>query len=274
VSRHPFDPAEYEARIDAVAGKLRERFGAPPDVAVVLGSGLGRLGERTRAAAKVRYAEVGLPSPGVGGHAGVLSVGDLAGRRVAIFSGRLHAYEGHAFHEIPLGIRAARRWGCTGLVLTSAVGGIDPGLRTGDIVVIEDHLNFIGGNPLRGPNLDALGTRFPDLSNLYTPRLRELARACGARHAGIYGAMPGPSYETPAEIRMLGRLGASVVGMSMVPESIAAGHAGMEVLALAVVSNPAAGIAGERLLHADVVRAMERAGDRVADLVEAVVARW
>lgn len=269
------------ARIDAVAAKLQDRFGPPPEVAIVLGSGLGGfaagLGDRRVA----RYAELGIPDAGVAGHAGELVLGTVGdhpagGRRVACFSGRLHLYEGHSAADVVLGIRAIARWGVKGVILTSAVGGIEPSLRPGDVMVITDHISFLGESPLRGRNIDALGTRFPDLSRLYSPRLREIARAAAGAslREGVYAAMPGPSYETPAEIRMLHRLGADVVGMSLVPEAVAAGHAGLEVLAISVVANLAAGLSEGALAHSDVTAEMHLAGARVARLLEGVVARW
>lgn len=263
-------------RIDAVADRLRARFGAPPDVAVVLGSGLGAFATALDDRDRAPYPEVGLPNSGVAGHAGELGVGRVAGRRVACFSGRLHLYEGHDTATVVLGMRALARWGCKGVVLTSAVGAIDPTLRTGDIVLVTDHLNFLGANPLRGPNLDALGPRFPDLARLYSARMRAKAREVSPEplREGVYAAMPGPSYETPAEIRMLGILGAHVVGMSTVPEAIAAHHAGVEVLAISVVANAAAGLTSEALEHADVTAAMNAAGARVVDLLRRVVAAW
>jgi purine-nucleoside phosphorylase len=193
---------------------------------------------------------------------------------VAVLSGRLHAYEGHPVARVALPIRAMARWGVRMAVLTSAVGGVDPTLKVGDLVLVQDHINFLGANPLQGPNLDALGPRFPDLTRLYTPRLRTLARTVSSRalREGIYAAMPGPSYETPAEIRMLRAVGAHVVGMSLVPEAVAGGHAGMEVMAVAIVTNPAAGMAEEVLAHEDVTRATKAAAADVRALLRAVVA--
>jgi purine-nucleoside phosphorylase len=267
------------ARLDSVASSLRSRFGSPPDAVLVLGSGLGAFASAVEDPMEAAYAEVGIPAPSVAGHAGRVVVGRIAGRRVAVMSGRLHLYEGHDVSEVVLAARASARWGARHLVLTSAVGGVAPDLRTGDVVVVADHLNFLGRNPLTGPDIPELGPRFPDLARLYTPRLREIALACADAAApsrvreGVYAAMPGPSYETPAEIRMLGRLGADVVGMSMVPEAIAAGHAGMDVLGLAVVSNPAAGLTHEELKHSDVTAAMNAAGARVCALLARIVAQ-
>lgn len=263
-------------RIDEVAARMRAEFGDPPDVAVVLGSGLGGFASRLTDAKAVAYPELGLPPAGVAGHAGTLSVGTFGRRRVAVFAGRWHWYEGLDMASIVLGVRALARWGGRGLVLTSAVGGITPGLATGDILIVNDHLNLLGASPLRGPNIDALGVRFPDLSAIYTPKRRALAHA-SANHLmteGVYAAMPGPSYETPAEVRMLRGMGADVVGMSLVPEAIAAGHAGIDLLALAVIANPAAGLAAERLTHADVTAAMAAAADKLGMLLQGVISRW
>jgi purine-nucleoside phosphorylase len=265
------------ARIDSVASSLRSRFGPPPEVVLVLGSGLGAFAESVDDAQAAPYAEVGIPAPSVTGHAGRIVVGSVHGRRVAVLAGRLHLYEGYDVSEVVLAARAMARWGARALVLTSATGGVAPDLRTGDVVAVSDHLNFLGRNPLTGPNLAELGPRFPDLARLYTPRLRAIALAAAPHAApsavreGVYAAMPGPSYETPAEIRMLGRLGADIVGMSLVPEAIAAGHAGLEVLGLAVVSNPAAGLTQEELTHSDVTAAMNAAGARVCALLSEIV---
>ena len=255
---------------------MRAEFGEPPDVAVVLGSGLGGFAARLEGAEAVAYPALGLPPAGVTGHAGTLSVGRIGRRRVAVFAGRWHWYEGLDMASIVLGVRSLARWGGRGIVLTSAVGGIAPALGTGEVLVVRDHLNLLGASPLRGPNLAALGPRFPDLSTVYTPRCRAIAHVAAGRPLpeGVYAAMPGPSYETPAEVRMLRGMGADVVGMSLVPEAIAASHAGLEVLALAVVANPAAGLAPEILTHADVTAAMAAAADQLGTLLEGVIARW
>lgn len=263
-------------RIETVARGLRERFGEPPVVGVVLGSGLGAFAAALDQPIRASYPELGLPGSNVPGHAGELVVGNIAGRRVACFSGRLHVYEGHDAAVAALGVRALARWGARGVVLSSAVGGVDPTLATGELLLVSDHINFLGANPLRGPNLDELGPRFPDLSHIYTPRLRALAQEVSGRRLreGVYAAMPGPSYETPAEVRMLRILGADVVGMSLVPESIAAAHAGLEVLAVSVVANAAAGLTDEKLAHADVTAAVNSAANAFTALVRGVVAAW
>lgn len=266
-------------RIDEVSQRLRARFGDAPSTAVVLGSGLSGLVDVLAAPQIEAYPALGLPASGAPGHAGRLAVGALGGSRVALLAGRIHAYEGHDAETLVLGVRALARWGVRRLVLTNAAGGITPGLRVGDLLLITDHINLLGRNPLVGHNLDALGPRFPDLSNAYDPGLRAQARAAAEAldvplREGVYAAMLGPSYETPAEIRMLRVIGADVVGMSTVPEVIAAAHAGVRVLAFSVVSNLAAGLGDEALSHHDVTNAANEAGPRLARLIETLVSTW
>jgi purine-nucleoside phosphorylase len=264
------------ARIDQVAARLSESFGTPADVAIVLGSGLGDINRRVADPITVESTTLGLPGSGVGGHAGRVTCGRLGSRKVLVFQGRSHLYEGHDLDTVVLAARSAARWGTRGLLLTSAVGGVDPALGPGSVMLVSDHINLSGGNPLRGPNLDALGLRFPDLTHLYSPRLRALAQAASPDPLpeGVYCAMSGPSYETPAEIRMLQQLGANVVGMSLVHEAIAARHAGMEVLAFAVVSNAAAGLGTAELTHTEVTEACRQAAGRLGALLARVVEQW
>lgn len=267
----------YE-RIRQRADAIRARFGPAPAVGVVLGSGMGAFANRFEDRAS--YASLGLPAPTVGGHRGEFAVGEVDGVRVAALSGRVHLYEGHDPAEVVLAIRALSVWGIRGLVLTSAVGGIRPEWKAGQVVAVSDHLNLTGVNPLTGPNVDALGPRFPDQSSVYPRMRRQLAARVAAERGlpgleeGVYAALRGPNYETPAEIRMLRALGADVVGMSLVPEAIAANHAGMEILALSVVSNPAAGMSRSPLNHEEVTQAMADAGERVVSLLEGLVAAW
>ncbi len=259
---------------DEIASRLTSRFGPAPEVGIVLGSGLGSLASALPDSAS--YAEVGLPSPGVSGHGGRVHVGQLGSgprsKRVAIFAGRLHLYEGHSPDTAALQMRALARWGAKTAILTSAVGGLHDDQPPGTVGLVTDHINMQGQNPLRGPNDATLGTRFPDLSDLYSRRLREIAKAIDPTlRTVVYAAMPGPNYETPAEIRMLQRIGADVVGMSLVCESIAAGHAGLGVLALAVVANPAAGLHLGTLTHVEVTEAMAEASGRVSNLIVQIV---
>ncbi|MEZ4236090.1 MAG: purine-nucleoside phosphorylase [Myxococcota bacterium] len=258
-----------------VAQRMRERFGEPPRIAVVLGSGLGTLVSAMEGPSRAPYAELGLPTGTVAGHASELVVGTLGRHRVGLLAGRVHLYEGRPAGEVVRYVRALRAWGVGGLLLTNSVGGITPGFDPGTLVIVTDHLNLQGTNPLCGP---AYGERFPDLSRAYDPGLREtIAQAAAARgievRQGVLAAMLGPSYESPAEIRMLGRLGADIVGMSTVPEVIAAAEVGLRCAVVSLVSNHAAGIADHPLTHAEVTEAARAAGDRLAALLAEVIGR-
>jgi purine-nucleoside phosphorylase len=268
--------SDLHERATAAAAAIRERTGDPPRIAVVLGSGLGVLADLLEGATVVPYSAIPhFPEPTVAGHHGNLIVGSFGGTRVAALQGRFHYYEGHALEIVTFPVRVLHQLGVRTLILTAATGGIRDSLRPGELVVLRDHLNLLGVNPLRGTNDDRLGPRFPDMSEVYSGPLRRLA-ATEAEilgiplHEGTYAAMPGPSYETPAEIRMLRTLGADVVGMSTVPEAIVARHAGMDVLAFAVVSNWAAGIAETPISHEEVLAAGRQAGPKLAALIEAV----
>ncbi len=266
-------------RIQEAAGSLRSRIGEPPEVAVVLGSGLGLLADRLADPTVIPYAEIPhFPEPTVPGHLGQFWVGRLGPRRVAALQGRFHFYEGHEPDTITFPVRALRAVGVRTLILTAATGGINPDFRPGDLVGVADHLNLLGVNPLRGPNDDRLGPRFLDLTEVYDRELRALAATEAARlgvglREGVYACLSGPTYETPAEIRMLRALGADVVGMSTVPEAIVARHAGMRVLAFALVTNAAAGMSGSPISHEEVLEAGREAGQRLGTLIEAIIGR-
>ncbi|MGH9210372.1 MAG: purine-nucleoside phosphorylase [Acidimicrobiales bacterium] len=270
------DPFELAT---ASAGALGQATGVDRyDVAVVLGSGWRPAADRLGSVvAEVSTADLGgFPASTVAGHSGrVRSVASSAGRRVLVFLGRVHGYEGHEPAAVVHSVRAARAAGCTAIVLTNASGGIREGLRVGQPVLIADHLNLTGRSPLAGAEPPGdLPSRFVDLTEAYAPRLRELARSVdGSLEDGVYAALPGPHYETPAEIRMLRGLGADLVGMSTVWETIAARHVGLEVLGLSLVTNLAAGLTGEPLSHADVLAAGRDAADRMGALLAEVVDR-
>jgi purine-nucleoside phosphorylase len=268
-------PAAHPERdvIVTAAGRLRDAVGPAPELAVILGSGLGVVASSLERSARTTYQALGLPAPGIEGHAGEICVGELAGRRVALVSGRVHIYEGRPVQVLARIVRVLHLWGVRGLVVTASVGGIDPALAPGALVDIEDVINLMGASPLMGP---AWGHRFPDMGAALDPTLRARVAAAAAAAgvdlpAGVYAAMHGPAFETPAEIRMLRLLGARVVGMSVAPEVLAAAEVGLPVAGVALVSNPAAGVGTEQLVHEDVLRAGAIARDQVVRLLTALV---
>lgn len=268
------------ALVDDAAAAIVERTSVQQhDVLVVLGSGwmpaADRFGETT---VEVPIGELpGFPSVGVAGHAGVLrSVEAAGGKRILALLGRVHAYEGHDLSAVVHAVRTAVRAGCHTVVVTNAAGGLRAGMRVGQPVLIADHLNLTGRSPLSGPAApEELGlARFVDLTEAYSPRLRALARDVDpSLEEGVYAGLPGPHYETPAEIRMLQTLGADLVGMSTVHEVIAARHVGAEVLGLSLVTNLAAGLGDGHLDHADVLEAGRAAAEAMGDLLAQVVER-
>ena len=269
----PADP--YQAA-QASAARLAELSGKDRhDVAVVLGSGIAAAADALGPAdTEIPFPDLGgFPPPTVAGHVATarsLTIGQL---RVLVYLGRVHLYEGHQPATVVHGVRTAAAAGCTVVVLTNAAGGIHAGYRAGQPVLIRDHLNLTGRSPLTGPPPPAgYPSRFTDLTAVYSPRLRDLARAADPGLAeGVYAALPGPHYETPAEIAMLRTLGADLVGMSTVLEAIAARHLGMEVLAISLVTNPAAGLAGQALDHGEVVATGAAAAGRIGALIASVL---
>ena len=253
-----------------------DAFGA--EVAVVLGSGLGGVAGRLHAAREIAYAALpGFPETTVAGHPGRLVAGLIAQRKALLLCGRVHGYEGYSACEVGFGVRVAAALGVGTLIVTNASGGIDPVFQPGEIVALSDHINLSGASPLTGPNDERLGPRFVDMTDAYTPALPALAAAAAAGvlkrplREAVYAGMAGPSYETPAEVRMLRVLGAGVVGMSTVHEVIAARHAGMAILGLSLVANHAAGVSREPLRHEDVTRAAAAGSEALADLVSGVI---
>lgn len=268
-------------RAEEAAAFLRTILGPDPlpRTAVVLGSGLGPLADRLADRRVVPYQEIPhFPRPTVEGHSGNLVVGTLGETRVLYLQGRFHSYEGHDLPAVTFPVRVLARLGLTHLILTAATGGIDPSFRPGDIVSIADHLNLLGVNPLRGSNDSRFGPRFPDMSAVYDGELRALVARLAEElnlsiKSGVYACLPGPSYETPAEIRMLRVLGADVVGMSTVPEAIVARHSGLRVLGFALVTNAAAGVTGQTISHEEVIQAGEEALPGLGGLIERLVGR-
>jgi len=265
--------------LDEAAQAVRGRTRITPLVGVVLGSGLGAWGDELHAGARIPYPEIPhMPRSTVVGHAGNLCLGDASGVPVACLQGRVHLYEGHSPERVVFGVRLLARLGCRAVLLTNAAGGLDPTFSPGDLMLITDHLNLMGQNPLLGPNLDPRWPRFPDMTEAYDPALREAAReaarAAGiALQAGVYAGLLGPTYETPAEIRMLRTLGADAVGMSTVPEVIALHHMGIRAAAVSCISNLAAGLSKTKLDHSEVEATANRTRDRFTRLLSAWVRR-
>jgi purine-nucleoside phosphorylase len=251
--------------LDAAASVIRERAGVEPVAGVVLGSGLGGFADAVEDAVEILYTDIpGWPPSTAVGHAGTLVLGHAAGVPVAVMKGRAHPYEGLPPEKVVFGVRVLGRLGIRTLVLTNASGAIDTTLEPGRLVLIRDHLNLQGSSPLVGPNDDALGPRFPDMSDAYDPGLRTAARDAASRIGvelveRVYAAWLGPAFETPAEIRMLRTLGADLVGMSTVPEVLAARHMGIRCLAISCVTNMAAGVLPEPIDHERVLEIGARA---------------
>lgn len=248
------------------AAYLRERIGArEPEVLLILGSGLGFLGDRVEDAVKIPYGEIPhFLCSTAPGHAGCLVVGRLAGREVAVMQGRFHTYEGYTAEEVSYAVRVLRLLGVQTLLVTNAGGAVNLSFHAGEIMLITDHIKLFGFSPLEGANLDAFGPRFPDMSKVYTPALREIAMESAKElgvhlNQGVYMFFPGPQYETPAEVRAARILGADAVGMSTVPEAITAAHCGMKVLGFSLSTNMAAGVLDQPLSEEEVLTAAEAA---------------
>lgn len=243
---------------------LQEKIPESPQLGIILGSGLGSLAELLQDQIVISYKEIPhFPISTVPGHSGKLVVGSLFGKRIMVFSGRFHYYEGYEMHEVTFPIRVMKDMGLKGLIVTNAAGGINIDYCPGDLVVISDHINLMGSNPLRGANISRQGTRFPDLSEAYNAEWRRIALEIMEEQGmkpkrGVYAAVSGPSYETPAEIRYLRTIGADLVGMSTVPEVIVANHAGIKVLGISCVTNMAAGILAQKLEHTEVIATTQR----------------
>ena len=268
-----YERAEHAARF------IRSRASAAVDarVALVLGSGLGAFADALEDAEPLEYSEIpGFARPTVEGHAGRLVVGRVGGIAVAAMQGRFHYYEGYTLEEVTFPVRALGLLGVKSLVLTNAAGGLNNSFEEGSLVVISDHLNLMGANPLLGRNDPRFGPRFPDMSEVYDREYQDMAiceaHALGVElRRGIYAALPGPSYETPAEIRMLRLLGADAVGMSTVPEAIVARHMGLRVLGISCITNMAAGVLDKPINHEEVIETGESVRETFAELLRRVI---
>jgi purine-nucleoside phosphorylase len=243
-------------------------------VGIILGSGLGSFADTLENRKETPYSDIpGWPKSTAGGHAGKLVTGQLGGIDVIVAAGRAHLYEGYTAQQVAYPIRELASRGVTKLVITNAAGGVNLSYKPGDLVLISDHINLMGVNPLTGPNEEHFGPRFPDMSDAYSHEYREIAKQAGVLKEGVYAALPGPSYETPAEIRYLRTIGADLVGMSTVPEVIAANHMGIKVLGISCVTNMAAGILPRKLTHQEVIETGDRVKDTLAALLRAVIPR-
>ena len=266
-------------RVQAAAAAVRARCGAQPETAIVLGSGLGDFADSLTDAASIPYQDLPhWPAANVIGHAGRLVVGNVAGKRVAALAGRAHVYEGHDLPTVVFATRVMGSLGIRQIVLTNAAGGVNTRFASGALMIIDDHINLMGTNPLLGPNEDLFGPRFPDMTEVYSKRLRALAGAAAAARGvevthGVYVSLQGPSYETPAEVRYLRGIGADAVGMSTVPEAIAARHMGIEVLGISCITNMAAGILPRPLRHDDVLETARRVRGEFVSLLEGIIER-
>jgi len=266
----------YE-KVEEAKSWLEERVHEPAKIALILGSGLGALADDLEDRQAFDYEEIPhFPTSGVEGHAGKLVFGELGGTRVVVMQGRVHYYEGWEPWQVTFGVRVFGQLDIGHILITNSAGGINSHFQPGDLMLIEDHLNLMGFNPLIGENEERFGPRFPDMSEAYTPSMREVildaARALNMPlKAGVYGAMSGPSYETPAEIRMLATMGADAVGMSTVPEVIVANHMGMKVGGISCISNLAAGISKHKLSHAEVKETAALVREKFASIVTRTV---
>jgi purine-nucleoside phosphorylase len=263
--------------LDEAVSRIHAETDAAPGVGVILGSGLGGLADELRERVEIPYADIpGWPASTALGHAGVLVMGSLDGVPVAVLKGRAHLYEGIDAERAVFGVRVLGRLGVRTLVVTNAAGAIRESFRPGQLVLVSDHINLQGGSPLVGPNDDALGPRFPDLSDAYDPVLRERARVTAAELGfelgeGVYGAWLGPQFETPAEIRFMRAIGCDLAGMSTVPEVIAARHMGLRCLGISVVTNMAAGVVEGKLDHEGVLAVGAEAQPRLTTLLRALL---
>lgn len=273
------EPGSLYERAARAAQTIRARISVEPRIALVLGSGLGDFAEEFQDSVAIPYGEIpGFPISTVEGHAGRLVIGEVENVPVLAMQGRVHFYEGYSVEDITFPVRTFKLLGIKTMVLTNAAGGIDAQLSQGALMLISDHLNLMGVNPLRGPNDERFGPRFPDMSAVYSRELQEMAceeaRAMGVElRRGVYAGLTGPSYETPAEIHMLRGFGADAVGMSTVPEAIVARHVGIDVLGISCITNMAAGLGNEPINHEEVVETGKQVRETFTQLLRRLVVR-
>ena len=268
---------ELQQQIRGAADYILSRISYRPTIGMVLGSGLGDFADTLEDAVRIPYAEIpNFPVPTAPGHVGAMVFGKKQGKEVVVLQGRIHFYEGLSQQQITLPIRVLAAMGIKLLVLTNAAGGVNLSFRPGTLMMISDHINYSGANPLVGPNLDDFGPRFPDVSDLYTKALRDAvndaAKQAGIEvREGVYMMFSGPNYETPAEVRMAKIVGADAVGMSTVPEALVAGHCGMEVIGISCITNIAAGLSDQKLDHSEVLEIASRVHDTFQSLLDVIL---
>ncbi|MCB0670067.1 MAG: purine-nucleoside phosphorylase [Saprospiraceae bacterium] len=261
----------------ATAFLLEKSEGRKPRVGIVLGSGFSDWTNKLKTILDIPYKEIpGFPTTSVIGHRGHLILADVEGFPVLIMQGRFHYYEGHSMPELAIPIRVFKKLGVETLLLTNASGSINRNYQPGDIMILSDHINLVQDNPLIGPNVEAFGTRFPDAANIYTSELQQIGLLVAAKygiraHNGVYVFTSGPAFETPAEIRMMRTLGADAVGMSTVPEAMAACHANMKVLGISLIANLGSGMADHPLTHEDVMHTMNRVAPNLHQILDELV---
>lgn len=268
---------DITAKINGAAEYIRNHITLRPTIGLVLGSGLGDFADTLEDAVRIPYSQIpNFPVPTIAGHSGALVFGKKCGQEVVVMQGRIHYYEGLPQQEITLPIRVLAALGVKTVVLTNACGGVNLNFQPGDLMLISDHINFSGSNPLIGANLEQFGPRFPDMSDLYTASLRQAIREKAALaeiplQEGVYAMYSGPNYETPAEIRMFRTLGADTVGMSTVPEALVAGHCGMQVVGVSCITNMAAGVLPVKLSHAEVTETANRVSKTFRKLIDLIL---
>lgn len=266
--------------IDEAASYIRNHIDFTPQIAIILGSGLGPLAGEITSPVVMKYSDIPhFKASAVAGHAGELIAGTIDGRKVLVMNGRFHYYEGHPMEIVTLPIRVFARLGIRNLLVTNAAGGIADRLNPGSVMLITDHLSMMCPSPLIGPNLDEFGPRFPDMTDVYTPELLDIARHAAAVSGvsveeGVYCYFHGPQYETPAEIRAVRALGADAAGMSTVPEAIVARHCGMRILGISLITNKAAGLGNGGLSHTEVNETANSSEERIIRLVHQILDEW
>ena len=276
---HPTKKSDIYSRAKTTADQLRDAIDTTPSIAMILGSGLGAVADELSNPTFIDYKDIpGFPVSAVEGHAGRLVFGELDGVNVVVMQGRAHYYEGWSMREVTFPVRVFSLLGVEYLVVTNSAGCVNETYTPGDLMIISDHLNLTGDNPLRGHNEDEFGPRFPDMSDPYDSKLRELIRTVGSElgvelKEGIYAGVAGPSYETPAEVQMVARVGGDAVGMSTVPEVLVANHCGIRVAGISCITNMAAGLSGQKLSHDEVKETADRVRETFVSVVRNLVAQ-